>query len=113
MRQGIRIIPALKKDIVNEIYANLSVILGIIFVALLFAKYIRRGFFFFFVIRGPLNKPPIQIILSLPVRELARLRSNPVYGIFDIFARFPVIQTQSSTISKMLCFPRSASLSSQ
>jgi hypothetical protein len=40
--------PALKKDIVNEIYANLSVILGIVFVVLLFAKYIKRGFFFFF-----------------------------------------------------------------
>jgi hypothetical protein len=40
--------PALRKDIVNEIYANLSVILGIVILVLLFAKYIRRGFFFFF-----------------------------------------------------------------
>jgi hypothetical protein len=40
--------PTLKKDIVNEIYANLSVLLGIVLVVLLFAKYIRRGFPFFF-----------------------------------------------------------------
>jgi hypothetical protein len=37
--------PSLKKDIVNEIYANLSVILGIVILVLLFAKYFRRGFF--------------------------------------------------------------------
>ena len=40
--------PALRKDIINEIYANLRVILGITIIVLLFAKYIRRGFFFFF-----------------------------------------------------------------
>ncbi len=39
--------PALRKDILREIYINLGLILGIIFGAILLIKLARRSFFFF------------------------------------------------------------------